>query len=242
MFPPTCAPPPIRRPHPCSASTPPLPAPPPRPPARPRCPSPHPQGGLPLPSGCWTALIVRLSKPPARRMARTSHSPRPAHASPTTLVSRPASPARAAASPSCCCAPAHGSRATAARAAAQRIARSSPSPAPNAGGMPSARAALDRDNVLLVRPGHFPVQSVAALAVESLPGQSFSLDVTQLELPTNGRLIEAPLFAALATAPGQPLPLAGAGLWRARRAWVTLTYTGGISIGAVPYDVQQACI
>ena len=110
-------------------------------------------------------------------------------------------------------------------------------------GMPSARAALDRDNVLLVRPGHFPVQSVAALAVESLPGQSLSLDVTQLELPSNGRLIEVPLFAALATtAPGQPLPLAGAGLSRARRAWVTLTYTGGIAAGAVPYDVQQACI
>lgn len=109
-------------------------------------------------------------------------------------------------------------------------------------GMPSARAALDRDGVLLVRPGHFPVQSVAALAVESLPGQPLSLDVTQLELPTNGRLIEAPLFAALATVPGQPLPLAGAGLSRARRAWVTLTYTGGIPIGAVPYDVQQACI
>jgi len=109
-------------------------------------------------------------------------------------------------------------------------------------GMPSARAALDRDNVLLVRPGHFPIQSVAALAVESLPGQSLSLDVTQLELPTNGRLIEAPLFAALAAAPGQPLPLAGFGLSRARRAWVTLTYTGGIPVGSVPYDVQQACI
>jgi len=106
--------------------------------------------------------------------------------------------------------------------------------------MPSARAALDRDNVLLVRPGHFPVQSVAALAVESLPGQSLSLDVTQLELPTNGRLIEAPLSAALAAAPGQPL--AGSGLSRARRAWVTLTYTGGIPVGAVPYDMQQACI
>lgn len=109
-------------------------------------------------------------------------------------------------------------------------------------GMPSARAALDRDSVLLLRPGHFPIQSVAALAVESLPGQSLSLDVTQLELPSNGRLIEVPLFAALAAAPGQPLPLSGFGLSRARRAWVTLTYTGGIPAGAVPYDVQQACI
>src|SRR5581483_8643299 len=39
-------------------------------------------------------------------------------------------------------------------------------------GMPSSRAWLDRDDILCLRPGHFPVQSVASLSLESAPGQA----------------------------------------------------------------------
>ena len=109
-------------------------------------------------------------------------------------------------------------------------------------GMPSSRASLDRDGVLLVRPGHFPVQSVAALAVELGPGYTITLDVSQVEFPSSGRLVEAPVLLANAANPGQQLLLETAGLSRMRRQWATLTYTGGMTPGAVPYDVQQACI
>ena len=110
-------------------------------------------------------------------------------------------------------------------------------------GMPSARAALDRDGVLLLRPGHFPIQSVTALAVELGQGNTLSFDVTQIELPSGGRLIEIPyLLLAGTPTPGQQLVLETFGLSRARRQWVTLTYTGGVTPGAVPYDLQQAAI
>ncbi|MGH2514402.1 MAG: hypothetical protein ACRDHP_01995, partial [Ktedonobacterales bacterium] len=110
-------------------------------------------------------------------------------------------------------------------------------------GMPSARAMLDRDGVLLVRPGHFPIQSVAALAIEFGQGDTLSFDATQIELPSDGRLIEVPyLLLAGAPNPGQQLLLDMYGLSRARRQWVTVTYTGGVTPGAVPYDLQQAAV
>lgn len=109
-------------------------------------------------------------------------------------------------------------------------------------GMPSARAWLDRDGVLAVRPGHFPVLNVTALAVEFGQGQTLALDATQIEVPSGGRLIEAPCLLAGAPAQGQAVLLGMVGLSRMRRRWVTVTYTGGLIVGSVPYDVQQACI
>ena len=108
--------------------------------------------------------------------------------------------------------------------------------------MPSARAALDRDGVLVIRPGHFPVQSLAAVAVELGQGQSISFDPTQAELPSAGRLIEIPYLLGGALTPGQVLLLETSGLSRSRRQWATLTYTAGLTPGAVPYDVQLACV
>lgn len=109
-------------------------------------------------------------------------------------------------------------------------------------GMPGPHAWLDRDSVLVVRPGHFPVQTVMALALELGAGQTLSLDVSQVELPSGGRLIETPLLVANPPVLSQPLLLGAAGLSRARRQWATVTYTGGLPAGAVPYDVRQACV
>jgi hypothetical protein len=109
-------------------------------------------------------------------------------------------------------------------------------------GMPGRRATLDRDGVLIVRPGHFPVQSVAAIGIELGQGQTLILDATQVELVSGGRLIEVPYLLNAAPSPGQQLLLETAGLSRTRRQWATVTYTGGLTIGAVPYDVQQACV
>lgn len=108
-------------------------------------------------------------------------------------------------------------------------------------GMPSTRAYLDRDQVLAVRPGHFPVQSVSTLCVEFGQGQSLTFDATQIELPSAGRLIELPYLLQASPTPGQQLLLESVGLSRGRRQWAVLTYLGGFNAGALPYDIQQAC-
>lgn len=108
--------------------------------------------------------------------------------------------------------------------------------------MPTTRAYVDRDFVITVRPGHFPVQSVSSFAIELGQGISLALDVSQLELPTMGRLIEIPYLLQTTPQVGQQLLLETRGLSRARRQWAAITYSGGISAAQVPYDVQQAAI
>ncbi|HEX6818440.1 MAG TPA: hypothetical protein VF120_08700 [Ktedonobacterales bacterium] len=107
-------------------------------------------------------------------------------------------------------------------------------------GMPGTRAWLDGDAVLAVRPGHFPVQSVASVSVTLLDATALSLDVSQSQVASSGRLIEQPLtltaFTALPVVPSGPL------LSRSRRAWVSVAYTGGVSPGSLPYDMAQACV
>jgi len=105
-------------------------------------------------------------------------------------------------------------------------------------GMPGRRAPLDVDGILAVRPGHFPVQSVASLALLLPSGAIQSIDVSLAQITSEGRLVEAPL---LFVGGAQPTLMPTA-ISRAGRQWVTLTYTGGFAAGAVPYDVQQACV
>lgn len=108
--------------------------------------------------------------------------------------------------------------------------------------MPTMRAHIDRDNTLVVMPGHFPVQSLTSISVELGQGQSLALDATQLELQTTGRLVEIPYMLLGGPTVGQQLLLESRGLSRSQRQWATLTYTGGVSYGAVPYDVQMAAV
>ncbi|HEX8997107.1 MAG TPA: hypothetical protein VF812_13850 [Ktedonobacterales bacterium] len=113
-------------------------------------------------------------------------------------------------------------------------------------GAPGPRAWQEPDGTLVVRPGRFPIQLVTALSVETSPGAALALDVTQIELPGDGRLIEYP-GAALTSAlngvvGGSPLGRS-LGLARGGRAWISLSYTAGPATpGAVPYDLRQACV
>lgn len=109
-------------------------------------------------------------------------------------------------------------------------------------GMPGTRAWLDGDDVLATRPGHFPVQAVASLAVTLTDGTALSLDVSQAQVVSSGRLIEVPVVLAPGAYPVVP---SGPLLSRWRRQWVSVTYTGRIAVGqgtTAPYDVQQACV
>lgn len=107
--------------------------------------------------------------------------------------------------------------------------------------MPTSRAYLDRDGVLVVRPGHFPITSVSALSVEFGQGQSLSFDTSQVELASGGRLAQLPYLLGASPTPGQQLLLETHGLSRARRQWAVITYQGGLPAGALPYDVALAC-
>lgn len=112
--------------------------------------------------------------------------------------------------------------------------------------MPSMRGHIDRDNTIVVMPGHFPVQSVSALTIELGQGQSLALDVSSVEQQTSGRLIEVPYLLLGGPTVGQQLMLETRGLSRSQRQWAVVTYMGGISApppsSNVPYDITQAMV
>jgi hypothetical protein len=103
--------------------------------------------------------------------------------------------------------------------------------------LPGPHAWLEPDGALVARPGRFPVQAVTAVSVETAPGAALALDVTQIELPSDGRLIEVPAAAVGGASAGS------LALTRGARAWLSLNYTGGPATpGVTPYDLRQACI
>src|SRR5579875_3193298 len=58
--------------------------------------------------------------------------------------------------------------------------------------LPGPHAVLDPAGVLTVRPLHFPVQAVTALMLDWGQGQTWSLDVTQIEFPESARSFDVP--------------------------------------------------
>ena len=112
-------------------------------------------------------------------------------------------------------------------------------------GLPGPRAWLEPDGALALRPGRFPIQAVTALSIESSPGAALALDVTQIELPSGGRLIEVPASAltGVGLSGAAPWPSGLASVARGGRGWLSLSYSGGPATpGAPPYDLRQACI
>jgi hypothetical protein len=84
-------------------------------------------------------------------------------------------------------------------------------------GMPGRRALLDVDGTLVMRPGHFPVQSAASLAVQLPSGAAQNLDLSLAQITGEGRLIEAPpVFTGAAPFAVIPTALTRAGRQQAR--------------------------
>lgn len=98
-------------------------------------------------------------------------------------------------------------------------------------------AAISNDNVLSIRPQHFPVNAVTALSVSVQNGNSTAISVAQVVLDARARLVAVPNArpygngAALNVALGQQTP-----------GYVTMGYTAGFTYGTMPMDIKQAAI
>jgi hypothetical protein len=95
-------------------------------------------------------------------------------------------------------------------------------------GMPGRRALLDVDGALVMRPGHFPVQSVASLSIMLPSGVIQGVDVSLAQITGEGRLIEAPLVFT----GGAPVAILPTALSRAGRQWVIVTFFPGAQAAA----------
>lgn len=107
--------------------------------------------------------------------------------------------------------------------------------------LPTMRAAIDNQFALHFRPRHWPVQSLTALSITTVPNNTISYDPTQVIIDSDKQICSMPNM--------QPLPLSGSGqspypIWnvpsRYRQAQVTITYSAGYS--AMPSDVTEAAV
>lgn len=107
--------------------------------------------------------------------------------------------------------------------------------------LPTMRAAIDNQFALHFRPRHWPVQTLTALSITTVPNNTISYDPTQVIIDSDKQICSMPNM--------QPLPLLGSGqspypIWnvpsRYRQAQVTITYTAGFSV--MPPDVTEAAV
>lgn len=107
--------------------------------------------------------------------------------------------------------------------------------------LPTMRAAIDNQFALHFRPRHWPVQTLSALSITTVPNNSISYDPTQVIIDSDKQICSMPNM--------QPLPMSGSGqspypIWnvpsRYRQAQVTITYTAGFN--AMPPDVTEAAV
>ena len=107
--------------------------------------------------------------------------------------------------------------------------------------MPTMRASIDNQYALHFRPRHWPVTSLSALAITTVPGNTITFDPTQVLIDSDKQICMMPNL--------QPLPVLGSSqapypIWnvtsRYREAQVTLSYVAGYA--TLPYDIIEAAV
>lgn len=98
-------------------------------------------------------------------------------------------------------------------------------------------ATVTSDNILSIRPKHFPVSAVSSLEVFVQNGTAVSMDATQAVIDARARLVTLPsartngIGTALNTSIGQQTP-----------GYVTMGYTAGFAYAQLPMSIKQAAI
>jgi hypothetical protein len=110
--------------------------------------------------------------------------------------------------------------------------------------VPSARAVIDRDYTLILRPYHFPVRSIVGLTVQQGGATPFTVNTSLMPnpLPYGMNRIDVPFLQPV----GNTIPSAYITRPFARGvgAYATLTYVGGpiaaADLASVPWDIREA--
>ena len=106
--------------------------------------------------------------------------------------------------------------------------------------MPTMRASIDNQNVLVFRPGHYPVTALSAISMGTNTSTFVSYDPAQAIIDAN-ELVTVPQL--LATGSGSSTySLIAQQVSRQQNAYLTITYTAGFAQNALPGDIRDAAI
>lgn len=107
--------------------------------------------------------------------------------------------------------------------------------------MPTMRASIDNQQNLHFRPRHFPVITLTSVSLKTNNQYSVSYDPSQAIIDADQQTVDLPVLAVLSSGQGSgvsqwfPLPFN-----RQANAWITLAYTAGYAVGAMPWAVTRA--
>lgn len=110
--------------------------------------------------------------------------------------------------------------------------------------MPTMRASLDNQYGLHFRPRHFPISTLTSVIIQTNAFNTVTYDVTQAIIDSDQQTVD---LSPLAVISSQASQIAQASPWmwgqfdRGTNAWVTITYTAGFAVGAMPMAVTRAC-
>lgn len=108
--------------------------------------------------------------------------------------------------------------------------------------MPTMRASIDNQNNLHFRPRHFPITVLTSVSIETVQGNPISFDPTAAIIDSDQRTVDIPLLTALTS--GNQANQGSPWLWqtvnRSSNAWVTIAYTAGFAVGALPPAITRA--
>lgn len=108
--------------------------------------------------------------------------------------------------------------------------------------LPTMRAAIDNQRNLHFRPRHFPIASLTSITIQTSQTYIITLDQTQAIIDSDQQTIDLPNVNALNTSQAQSSSYLY--LWpltRQSNAWITLSYTAGYSVAALPKTITRAC-
>lgn len=106
--------------------------------------------------------------------------------------------------------------------------------------MPTIRASMDNQNTLHFRPRHWPISSLSALSIASMPNLPIVYDPTQVVIDSDKQICTMPNLQPLVSSGQAPYPLWGTGMSRNQWSQLSITYLSGFAV--IPADVVEAAI
>lgn len=106
--------------------------------------------------------------------------------------------------------------------------------------MPSMRASIDNQQMLVFRPRHFPVSTETGITIKQNNSTPVSYDATQAIIDGGQQVVSVPWLVA-GSGGGSTYSLLPA-ISRSTSLFLTITYTAGYPAASMPGDVREACV
>jgi hypothetical protein len=106
--------------------------------------------------------------------------------------------------------------------------------------MPSPRASIDNQGMLVFRPRHFPIATDTGITIKQNNAAPVSYDATQAIIDGGQQVVNVPWLVA-GSGGGSTYSLLPS-ISRSTNLFLTITYTAGYLAANMPSDVREACV